>query len=78
MLNVEVDDGPLEYGVKTTSFPQVSEEMLHSLALGMESTEHKLSSQRKTSNTLANRLKVISSLTATSLVFISFCFVRLA
>lgn len=36
MLNVEVDDGPLEYGVKTTSFPQVSEEMLHSLALGME------------------------------------------
>lgn len=36
MLDVEVDDGPLEYGVKTTSFPQISEEMLHSLALGME------------------------------------------
>lgn len=36
MLNVEVDDSPLEYGVKNVSFPQVSEEMLHSLALGME------------------------------------------
>ena len=36
MLNVEVDDDPLEYGVKTTSFPQISEEMMHSLALGME------------------------------------------
>ena len=36
MLNVEIDDGPLEYGVKNVSFPQVSEEMIHSLALGME------------------------------------------
>lgn len=36
MLDMELGDEPLEYGVKTTSFPQVSEEMLHSLALGME------------------------------------------
>ena len=36
MLNVEIDEGPLEYGLKNVSFPQVSEEMVHSLALGME------------------------------------------
>lgn len=36
MVDIDLGDDPLEYGVKTTSFPQVSEEMLHSLALGME------------------------------------------
>lgn len=34
--NVEIDDEPLEYKPKTISFPQISEEMLASLALGME------------------------------------------
>jgi hypothetical protein len=31
-----LDDVPLEYELKTTSFPQVSDEMVASIALGME------------------------------------------
>jgi hypothetical protein len=32
----DVDDSPLEYKPKTVSFPQISEEMLASVALGLE------------------------------------------
>lgn len=36
MAEIELDDDPLEYGSSSTSFPLVSEEMLSSMALGME------------------------------------------
>lgn len=36
MADIEIDDDPLDYGVGTTSFPLISEEMLSSMALGME------------------------------------------
>lgn len=35
-LDTEIGDEPLEYGHKQVSFPSVSEEMLASIALGME------------------------------------------
>ena len=34
--DTEIDDSPLEYRPKTVSWPQISEEMVSSLALGME------------------------------------------
>ena len=34
--NVEIDDQPLEWRPKTASFPQISEEMVATIALGME------------------------------------------
>lgn len=34
--DVEIDDEPLEYRPKTVSFPQISDEMVASLALGLE------------------------------------------
>lgn len=34
--DVEIDDEPLEWRPKTLSFPQISEEMVASIALGME------------------------------------------
>jgi hypothetical protein len=34
--NVVIDDEPLEFGNKRVSFPQISDEMVASLALGME------------------------------------------
>jgi hypothetical protein len=34
--DVELDDEPLEWRPKTTSFPQISDEMVASIALGME------------------------------------------
>jgi hypothetical protein len=34
--DVEIDDDPLEWRPKTASFPQISDEMVASLALGME------------------------------------------
>lgn len=45
---VEIDDEPLEWRPKTASFPQISDEMVASLALGMEdelvvAARHKLS-----------------------------------
>ena len=35
-LDPEIGDDPLEYGEKTVSFPQISDEMVASIALGME------------------------------------------
>lgn len=35
-LNVDIGDEPLEYRPKTVSWPQISDEMVASLALGME------------------------------------------
>jgi hypothetical protein len=34
--NVQIDDEPLEWGNQRVSFPQISDEMVASLALGME------------------------------------------
>ena len=34
--DIPMDDSPLEYKPKTVSFPQISEEMVASIALGME------------------------------------------
>jgi len=36
MDDLEITDDPLEYGNKTVSFPLISEEMLNSMALGLE------------------------------------------
>lgn len=35
-LDPEIGDEPLEYGEKSTSFPHISDEMVASIALGME------------------------------------------
>ena len=35
-LDPEIGDEPLEYGQKSVSFPQISDEMVASIALGME------------------------------------------
>ena len=35
-LDPEINDQPLEYGQKTVSFPTISDEMVASIALGME------------------------------------------
>ena len=36
VFGAEIGDEPLEYRLKTTSFPQISDEMVASLALGLE------------------------------------------
>ena len=36
MLDADIDDSPLEYGLKTTSFPSISDEMVSTMALGLE------------------------------------------
>jgi len=35
-LDTEIGDEPLEYGQKSVSFPTISDEMVASIALGME------------------------------------------
>jgi hypothetical protein len=51
--DVDIDDGPLEFGIQRVSFPQISDEMVASLALGLEddlvvSARHGLSVEQYT------------------------------